>query len=110
MPKVTMVEAINLAHMWEMARDPAVVVLGEDVGLNGGVFRATVGLQQRFGAERVQDAPLAEVLSLLSTLEEAWKAVPDSVADKATVAARNPWAGASANLVDDEPVRLALSA
>ena len=57
-----------------------------------------------------QDAPLAEVLSLLSTLEEAWKAVPDCVADKAMVAARNPWAGASANLVDDEPVRLALSA
>jgi 2-oxoisovalerate dehydrogenase E1 component beta subunit len=62
MPKVTMVEAINLAHMWEMAQDPAVVVLGEDVGVNGGVFRATVGLQQRFGAERVQDAPLAEGL------------------------------------------------
>ncbi|MGA3158346.1 MAG: alpha-ketoacid dehydrogenase subunit beta [Steroidobacteraceae bacterium] len=62
MPKVTMVEAINLAHMWEMAQDPAVVVLGEDVGLNGGVFRATVGLQQRFGSERVQDAPLAEGL------------------------------------------------
>jgi pyruvate dehydrogenase E1 component beta subunit len=57
-----MVEAINLAHMWEMAQDPAVVVLGEDVGLNGGVFRATVGLQQRFGSERVQDAPLAEGL------------------------------------------------
>src|ERR1700685_441895 len=62
MPKVTMVEAINLAHMWEMAQDPAVVVLGEDVGVNGGVFRATVGLQQRFGTERVQDAPLAEGL------------------------------------------------
>jgi 2-oxoisovalerate dehydrogenase E1 component beta subunit len=62
MPKVTMVEAINLAHMWEMAQDPAVVVLGEDVGVNGGVFRATVGLQQRFGVERVQDAPLAEGL------------------------------------------------
>ena len=60
MPKVTMVEAINLAHMWEMAQDPAVVVLGEDVGLNGGVFRATAGLQARFGKDRVQDTPLAE--------------------------------------------------
>jgi pyruvate dehydrogenase E1 component beta subunit len=57
-----MVEAINLAHLWEMSRDPTVVVLGEDVGVNGGVFRATVGLQQRFGTDRVQDAPLAEGL------------------------------------------------
>jgi 2-oxoisovalerate dehydrogenase E1 component beta subunit len=43
-----------------MAHDPTVVVLGEDVGVNGGVFRATAGLQQKFGAERVQDTPLAE--------------------------------------------------
>jgi 2-oxoisovalerate dehydrogenase E1 component beta subunit len=62
MPKLTMVEAINMAHAWEMAHDPNVVVLGEDVGNNGGVFRATVGLQQRFGPERVQDTPLAEGL------------------------------------------------
>ena len=62
MAKMTMVEAINMAHAWEMAHDPAVVVLGEDVGTNGGVFRATVGLQQRFGATRVQDTPLAEGL------------------------------------------------
>jgi len=62
MPQLTLVEAINLAHATEMARDPAVVVLGEDVGVNGGVFRATVGLQQRFGALRVQDMPLAEGL------------------------------------------------
>jgi 2-oxoisovalerate dehydrogenase E1 component beta subunit len=62
MAKLTMVEAINLAHASEMARDPDVVVLGEDVGVNGGVFRATVGLRQRFGAARVQDTPLAEGL------------------------------------------------
>ena len=49
-----------MAHGWEMQHDPAVVVIGEDVGANGGVFRATQGLQQRFGAERVQDTPLAE--------------------------------------------------
>jgi len=55
-----MIEAINRAHAWEMAHDPTVVVLGEDVGVNGGVFRATAGLQQKFGAERVQDTPLAE--------------------------------------------------
>src|SRR5580700_450863 len=62
MAKMTMVEAINMAHAWEMAHDPSVVVLGEDVGTNGGVFRATVGLQQRFGKARVQDTPLAEGL------------------------------------------------
>src|SRR5450631_2383602 len=62
MAKMTMVEAINMAHAWEMAHDPSVVVLGEDVGTNGGVFRATVGLQQRFGTARVQDTPLAEGL------------------------------------------------
>ncbi len=62
MGKMTMVEAINMAHAWEMEHDPSVVVLGEDVGHNGGVFRATVGLQQRFGTARVQDTPLAEGL------------------------------------------------
>src|ERR1700728_330974 len=62
MAKMTMVEAINMAHAWEMAQDPSVVVLGEDVGTNGGVFRATAGLQQRFGKARVQDTPLAEGL------------------------------------------------
>ncbi len=62
MGKMTMVEAINMAHAFEMAQDPSVVVLGEDVGVNGGVFRATAGLQQRFGKARVQDTPLAEGL------------------------------------------------
>jgi pyruvate dehydrogenase E1 component beta subunit len=60
MAKITLIEAINLAHAWEMEHDPSVVVLGEDVGLNGGVFRATAGLQERFGKDRVQDTPLAE--------------------------------------------------
>jgi 2-oxoisovalerate dehydrogenase E1 component beta subunit len=60
MAKVTMVEAVNLAHAWEMTHDPAVVVIGEDVGVNGGVFRATAGLQAKFGGNRVQDTPLAE--------------------------------------------------
>jgi pyruvate dehydrogenase E1 component beta subunit len=55
-----MVEAIAMAHAWEMQRDPCVVVIGQDVGANGGVFRATAGLQERFGADRVQDTPLAE--------------------------------------------------
>jgi pyruvate dehydrogenase E1 component beta subunit len=57
----TLVEAVNLALARALADDPTVVVLGEDVGVNGGVFRATVGLQERFG-ERVMDTPLAENL------------------------------------------------
>jgi 2-oxoisovalerate dehydrogenase E1 component beta subunit len=60
MPKVTMVEAIAMAQAWELAQDANVIVLGEDVGRSGGVFRATAGLQERFGADRVQDTPLAE--------------------------------------------------
>jgi 2-oxoisovalerate dehydrogenase E1 component beta subunit len=62
MPEVSLVDAINLALARAMAEDPNVVVLGEDVGVNGGVFRATAGLQQRFGPERVIDTPLAELL------------------------------------------------
>jgi len=58
--QLTLVQAINLALAQEMEADPRVVVLGEDVGKNGGVFRVTEGLQARFGAERVADTPLAE--------------------------------------------------
>jgi len=60
MPKRNLVEAINRGLMEEMERDPAVVILGEDVGREGGVFRVTDGLQARFGEERVFDTPLAE--------------------------------------------------
>jgi pyruvate dehydrogenase E1 component subunit beta len=60
MPKLDLVGAINLALAQEMERDERVMVLGEDVGLNGGVFRVTDGLQKRFGAERVVDTPLSE--------------------------------------------------
>jgi pyruvate dehydrogenase E1 component beta subunit len=62
MPQVTLIEAVNMALARAMTDDDAVVVLGEDIGVNGGVFRATVGLQQRFGPERVLDTPLAELL------------------------------------------------
>jgi 2-oxoisovalerate dehydrogenase E1 component beta subunit len=55
-----MIEAIAMAQAWELEHDPSVVVLGEDVGKSGGVFRATSGLFERFGADRVQDTPLAE--------------------------------------------------
>lgn len=60
MPEVTLVEAVNLALARAMAEDDLVVVLGEDVGIDGGVFRSTQGLLERFGAERVRDTPLAE--------------------------------------------------
>ena len=60
MAEITLVQAINQAHARAMADDPTVVVLGEDVGLDGGVFRATDGLLARFGAARVRDTPLAE--------------------------------------------------
>jgi pyruvate dehydrogenase E1 component beta subunit len=54
------VQAINLALRQEMEKDDSVVILGEDVGLDGGVFRVTDGLIQQFGEQRVMDTPLAE--------------------------------------------------
>ncbi len=60
MPEITLVEAVTQALAYELARDEDVVVFGEDVGKNGGVFRATQGLQERFGEKRVFDTPLAE--------------------------------------------------
>ncbi|MHB8481805.1 MAG: alpha-ketoacid dehydrogenase subunit beta [Nitrospiria bacterium] len=58
--KLTLVQAINLALKEEMAGDPNVVVMGEDVGKDGGVFRATAGLVEQFGKNRVIDTPLSE--------------------------------------------------
>lgn len=60
MAEITLVEAVNLAMSYEMGVDPDVVVLGEDVGKNGGVFRATLGLLDKYGSNRVLDTPLAE--------------------------------------------------
>ncbi|MCL5774492.1 MAG: alpha-ketoacid dehydrogenase subunit beta [Firmicutes bacterium] len=57
---VTMVQALNLALRQEMEKDPSVMILGEDVGKNGGVFRVTDGLYDIFGEERVISTPLAE--------------------------------------------------
>ncbi len=59
-PTLTMVQALNLALRQEMEKDDCVIVLGEDVGVNGGVFRVTEGLLDAFGEERVIDTPLAE--------------------------------------------------
>lgn len=60
MAEITLVEAVDLALARAMRDDERVLVLGEDVGVNGGVFRATLGLQQEFGSARVRDTPLAE--------------------------------------------------
>ena len=60
MPQLNMVQAINDALRLSMQRDPRVIVLGEDVGKVGGVFRVTAGLQAEFGEERVIDTPLSE--------------------------------------------------
>ena len=62
MPEVALVEAVRLALARAMEEDERVLLLGEDVGINGGVFRATDGLLQRFGAGRVFDTPLSESL------------------------------------------------
>jgi pyruvate dehydrogenase E1 component beta subunit len=61
MTKLNMVEAINSGLREEMERDNRIVILGEDVGKEGGVFRVTDGLQEKFGADRVIDTPLAEL-------------------------------------------------
>lgn len=60
MAEITLLEAITLALAYELTHDENVVIFGEDVGKNGGVFRATLGLQERFGSHRVLDTPLAE--------------------------------------------------
>ncbi len=62
MTEVSMLGAINMAMARALEIDPRVVLLGEDIGVNGGVFRATDGLQERFGEDRVLDTPLAETV------------------------------------------------
>ena len=61
MPEMTLIEAVRQAMDEELARDPKVFIVGEDVGLRGGVFRATQGLIEKYGADRVIDSPLAEL-------------------------------------------------
>lgn len=59
---ITLLESVNMALAHALEHDPDVVIFGEDVGMNGGVFRATQGLQERFGKRRVLDTPLAETM------------------------------------------------
>ena len=60
--EITLVESVTQALAWEMKVDEDVIVFGEDVAANGGVFRATAGLQEHFGADRVMDTPLSETV------------------------------------------------
>src|SRR5437667_12379469 len=60
MAELSFREAIAAAIAQEMARDPMVYFIGEDVGAAGGVFKATVGLFERFGPDRVRDTPISE--------------------------------------------------
>ncbi|HTO10488.1 MAG TPA: alpha-ketoacid dehydrogenase subunit beta, partial [Candidatus Binatia bacterium] len=60
MAKLNMVKALNLALLQEMERDEDVLIIGEDVGVDGGVFRVTEDLHRKFGSKRVIDSPLAE--------------------------------------------------
>jgi pyruvate dehydrogenase E1 component beta subunit len=68
MPVMTMVEAIRSTLAAELERDERVILLGQDIGVNGGVFRATEGLQDRFGEDRVVDMPLAEAVIVGSAI------------------------------------------
>ena len=72
MAEITLVEAVNQALAYEMEANPDVIVMGEDVAKNGGVFRATVGLLDKFGAERVLDTPLAESMMQLNISMAHW--------------------------------------
>ena len=60
MALITLVEAVTQAIAYEMSQDNKVIIFGEDIAVNGGVFRSTVGLLEKFGSERVLDTPLAE--------------------------------------------------
>jgi pyruvate dehydrogenase E1 component beta subunit len=68
MAKLNMVKALNLALLQEMERDPDVIIIGEDVGVDGGVFRVTEDLHRKFGGQRVIDSPLAEAAIIGSSV------------------------------------------
>lgn len=80
MAKLTMIKAVTEALDQELSRDDKVLVFGEDVGNNGGVFRATEGLQKKYGDQRVFDTPLAEsgIIGLANGLAtQGWRPVPE---------------------------------
>ena len=69
MSEATLIQGVNMALGHEMEVDPDVVVLGEDVGVNGGVFRATAGLLERFGAEIAAGLAERGLMSLLAPVQ-----------------------------------------
>ncbi len=72
MPRtLSFIDAINEALHQEMARDDRVFILGEDIGVSGGVFKATAGLHEKFGADRVMDTPLAEGIIIAAAIGSA---------------------------------------
>lgn len=75
MAKMTIVQAVNLALKNEMEKDDQVICLGEDIGVNGGVFRATDGLQSIFGEDRVVDTPIAEAAIIGASVGMAAKGI-----------------------------------
>ena len=80
MAKMTMIKAITAAMDEELAHDDKVMIFGEDVGKNGGVFRATDGLQEKYGNDRVFDTPLAEsgIIGLANGMAlEGFRPVPE---------------------------------
>jgi len=79
MAQLNLVEAINRALREELERDPSVLLLGEDVGKEGGVFRVTEGLQQAFGEARAIDTPLApppETVFIMLDSKAPWVRLP----------------------------------
>lgn len=66
--QMTIIEAINQGIALELERDDRVVLLGQDIGVNGGIFRVTERLQQRFGERRVFDTPLSELAIIGSSI------------------------------------------
>src|SRR5947209_7797341 len=86
MAKVNMVKALNQALFQEMERDADVLVLGEDVGVDGGVFRVTDDLQRTFGSQRVIDSPLAEAAIIGTAVGKAlYHAAKEEVPDESEV-------------------------
>ena len=87
MPQMNMIQALNSAMDIMLARDPNVVMLGEDIGYFGGVFRVTDGLQRKYGEHRVLDTPIAEGAIVGAAIEVLGQDYPVTAATLVGVAA-----------------------
>ena len=88
MAELTLLEAINDCFHVELGRDENVMVMGEDVGRAGGVFRATAGLRDKFGADRCVDTPLAEAGILVDGIDFRYASVLQRLPTEVRVIAR----------------------